>query len=92
MIGRVTFVHVAKDGKQGFGFLKFGGEDFYFKAKTARTADVRVGDRVQFELGNFRPGKGPTANWLEVIEDEQEHDGVATLPGEYDILKWEDIT
>jgi cold shock CspA family protein len=82
MKGTVLFWkdHVEKRG--GFGFIAPEGEqrremNFWFGPKAIRPLNGRVpraGDIVEFEQGNFKPGKGPQASVILAILDDRDDD------------------
>jgi cold shock CspA family protein len=87
--GTVTHIHKASDGGSGFGFINSdAGGRVYFSAKLARLIKVQHGDRVEFEFGKFAKGKGPTANFMTVIDDDDDNK-VTTIWGENDYVAFD---
>lgn len=91
MRGTVLFWKDHADRPGGFGFIVPRGEtrragNVWFGPKALRPINGRIprtGDVVEFELGNFKPGKGPqAAHVLAVLDDERE---TTTLEGIDDV-------
>jgi cold shock CspA family protein len=89
MHGTVLFwkSHEDKSGG-GFGFIVPDGggansraANYWFGPKSLAGLTVRSGDRVEFDAGNFRPGKGPQAAHVRLRDDREE---ITTLQGEFE--------
>ncbi|WP_338830446.1 hypothetical protein [Bradyrhizobium sp. 27S5] len=76
-----------------FGFIvpdDGGGrreENLWFGGRAANGVRFYSGDRVDYDPGNYRPGKGPTAARVRLIEPEAggRPEKVTTIWGEVDV-------
>ncbi|SIO24720.1 Cold shock protein, CspA family [Bradyrhizobium erythrophlei] len=72
----------------GFGFISPDDTpdkretNVWFGSKALNGLTVRQRDRVDFDFGNYRPGKGPSAAHVRLIEDDREE--ITTLAGEFE--------
>lgn len=74
-------------GRSGYGFIApdDGSVRVYFAGKTAFGKSISKGDHVEFEYGNYRPGKGPAAMKLTANDDSDDsREKIETIYGEYD--------
>jgi cold shock CspA family protein len=89
MKGRVLFYHHHADGYGGYGFIAPEGElgnlrcnNFWFGPRALNFLpgyQPKSGDIVEFDEGNFKPGKGPQAARITALLNDDE---VTTIEGE----------
>ena len=86
---RGTVLFYQRSGRSGYGFIspEDGSVRVYFGCKAAFGKSLRKGDRVEFEFGKFKPGKGPSAAHLKLIDDDDDRreQHVETIFGETDV-------
>ncbi|WMT75070.1 hypothetical protein [Bradyrhizobium sp. Ash2021] len=75
--GTVLFWKTYTDSQRGFGFIACDDTpdkretNVWFGPKSLGGLTVRSGDRVEFDVGNYRPGKGPSASHVRLCEVER---------------------
>jgi len=91
MIGTVLFWKKHGDSQfGGFGFIvpddtpNNRETNLWFGPRALNNGvTVRSGDRVDFDEGNYRPGKGRSASHVRLIEDDDD-DKIETIHGEFE--------
>ena len=86
MRGTVLFWHAHSERDGGYGFIVPEGDgpniragNYWFGPKALDGLTVRSGDKVEFSVGNYRPKKGPVANHVRLLCDDEQ---ITTLAGE----------
>jgi cold shock CspA family protein len=87
--GTVLF-YTMKDPNSSYGFIVADGNrdddranNLWFGRKAAAGYTFQGGDRVEFDEGNFRPGKGRSAARVTLIEADDSRK-ITTIAGEMD--------
>jgi cold shock CspA family protein len=85
MRGRVVFWSNNGSKPGGFGFIMPDGigpdereKNYWFGPKALNGRVVKARDKVEFEAGDYQPGKGPVAARVWLADEREE---VETLPG-----------